>query len=74
MSLPVVPTWCLSIYIRHSTEIGIDSVTDARARRSDNRERRFGALREKSVLCGLGVDNSIAAWSLRDKGHPNASV
>ena len=34
----------------------------------------LGAQREKSVLCGLGVDNSIAAWSLRDKGHPNASV
>lgn len=35
MSLPIVPTWCFPIYIRHFTELGIDSVTNARTRRSD---------------------------------------
>jgi hypothetical protein len=67
MSLPIVPTWCFPIYIRHFTELGIDSVTI-------NERGGLGAQREKSMLCGLDVDISIAAWSPHSKEYPNANV
>jgi hypothetical protein len=34
----------------------------------------LGAQRENSMLCGLDVDNSIAAWSTYIKQYPNANV
>lgn len=33
----------------------------------------LGAQREKSMLCGLDEDNSIAAWSPHSKEYPNAN-
>ena len=39
-----------------------------------NERGGLGAQREKSMLCGLDVDNSIAAWSSHSKEYPNANV
>ena len=39
-----------------------------------NERGGLGAQREKSMLCGLDVDNSIAAWSPHSKEYPNANV